>query len=167
VSVDAENDLIYFNTYSPTLDKTTSDRHWHHEITEGQVPGLYGNDSENFVIELDLGGTTTRTLSTNALTVAAGAPTKIGPTQTTEGDEPVNVVLDGVVPGIRYGWFVDLEDAAGHVTRSRLSTFVITAASTPSAPTDVVIEAAGDTVTVEWSAPSDDGGADLEQYEIV
>ncbi|MEE6281715.1 metallophosphoesterase [Georgenia sp. MJ170] len=169
ISVDAENDLMYFNTYSPLLDTATSDGPWHNEIGEGEVPGLYGHDTENFVLEIDLGGTTTRTLATSSLTVAAGEPAQVGSPQHATGDEPVSVVLDDVTPDQRYGWFVELEDAAGHVTRSTVSAFVGGAAATPEAPgtpTDVMATVSGDAITAEWSAPGDDGGAPVEQYEV-
>lgn len=166
ISVDAENDLIYFNTYSPLLDTATSDGPWRNPISEGQVPGLYGHDTENFVLDVDLGGSTTRTLATSSLTVAAGEPSKVGPRQTTVGTDAVSVVLDGVAPDNRYEWYVELADEAGHITRSEVSTFVVTAAEAPGAPTDVVADAVRDAVKVEWSAPLEDGGAPIEQYEV-
>lgn len=72
VSVDAENGLIYFNTWSPMLERAVSDGRWHQDVKEADVPGFHGTDTENYVIELDLGSRTTRTLATEALSVAAG-----------------------------------------------------------------------------------------------
>jgi hypothetical protein len=72
MSVDAENGLIYCNTWSPMLERAVSDGRWHQDVKEADVPGFHGGDTENYVIELDLGSRTTRTLKAEALSVAAG-----------------------------------------------------------------------------------------------
>lgn len=70
ISVDMENKLMYVNTYSAWLDSSASDGQWHHDVPPGAVPGLYGSDTENFVLEIDLGGMTTRTLATESFSFA-------------------------------------------------------------------------------------------------
>ncbi|MEV4571338.1 DUF2341 domain-containing protein [Nonomuraea sp. NPDC049419] len=132
ISVDAENDLIYFNTWSPLLGKATSDGNWHHSVPAGAIPGFHGADSENFALEIDLGGTTKRTLTAKALTAAAGARRQVGDVRTAVGAEQVSVVLNGLKGGGSYEWYAELRDAAGHVTRSAVSTFTVDA--TPSQP---------------------------------
>ncbi|WP_308800030.1 DUF2341 domain-containing protein [Agromyces silvae] len=166
LSVDAENGLLYANTYSPYLDARTSDGPWRQPIAEGAIPGFHGSDSENFVLELDFGGSTTRTLETSSLIMAAGEATRIGPSQGVVGATAATVILEGVRPETAYGWYAELRDGAGHVTRSTTRTIQITAAEAPSAPLDVVATGAGGTVTVSWSAPEDDGGAPVTQYEV-
>lgn len=166
LAVDAENGLLYANTYSPYLDARTSDGPWRQPISESQIPGFHGSDSENFVLELDLGGDDTRTLATASLTAAVGAPMKIGPTQQLVGAESASVVLEGARADVAYQWFAELRDAAGHVTRSSVSSFTITAADAPSAPIDVQASAGASTVTVSWTAPASDGGSPITQYEV-
>lgn len=124
VSIDAENGLIYFNTYSPMLDRTVSDGRWHQSVNETDVPGFHGADTENYVLELDLGSRTTRTLKTEALSLAAGAPVQVG-TMQTRGSETASVVYKVPATGVRHEWYVELTDAAGHVTRGDTSSFVL------------------------------------------
>ncbi|MBF8184562.1 DUF2341 domain-containing protein [Nonomuraea sp. K274] len=132
ISVDAENDLMYFNTWSPLLGKATSDGNWHHEVPEGTIPGFHGADTENFALEIDLGGSTTRTLAAESLTVAAGARQQVGDVRSAVGAEQVSVVLDDVEGGGSYEWYAELRDPAGHVTRSAVSTFTV--AEAPASP---------------------------------
>lgn len=165
LSVDSENGLLYANTYSPYLDKHTSDGPWRQPISEAAIPGFHGADSENFVLELDFGGQTTRTLATESLTLAAGAPVQVGPAQTVVGAQPATVVLEGVRSEVDYEWYAELRDDAGHVTRSTVSNLRVSAAEAPSVPRQVAAEARGSSVTVTWVAPESDGGAPVEQYE--
>ena len=125
LSVDAENGLLYSNTYSPLLDTTTSDGDWHTDIDPENVPGFHGEDSENFVIDLDLGGETERTLSTDSLTLSVGEPVAVAEAVETAGSGPASVVLTGVQPDVEYAWFADLTDAGGNVTRTPLQTFTV------------------------------------------
>lgn len=138
LSVDAENGLLYVNTWSPMLRTAESDRHWHNDLTPGTVAGMHGADTENYVLELDLGGSTTRTLATSGLTLAAGAPEQVGEVATAVGQEPVSVVLDAE-PDVAYEWFAELTDAAGNTTRSRTATFVLRTEQ-PALPLDVTVQ---------------------------
>ncbi|WP_162893344.1 DUF2341 domain-containing protein [Microbacterium halotolerans] len=169
LSFDAENGLLYANTYSPLLDKTTSDGIWHRKIDETKIPGFHGTDSENFVLELDLGGTTTRSVSTSGLSLAVGDPVQVGAPVTSIGDEQVEMVLTGATAGVEYEWYADLEDAAGNITRSPVSVFTVATsdAERPSVPQDVNASAAGaDTVRVSWAPPAQDGGSMIVRYEV-
>lgn len=166
LSVDAENGLLYVNTYSPYLDKTTSDGAWHQPVSEAAIPGFHGADTENYILELDFGGTTTRTLATESLTLAAGEPAEIADAQTVVGTETASVRLRGAKPDVAYEWYAEVRDAAGHVTRSSASTFTLTDAHAPSAPRDVAATVSGDTVTVTWTAPESDGGSPVQDYRV-
>ncbi|GGI09160.1 DUF2341 domain-containing protein [Isoptericola cucumis] len=166
LSVDAENDLLHVNTYSPLLDTATSDGPYRQQVPDGAIPGFHGSDSENFVLDLDLGGSTTRTLATESLTLGAGERAQVGGVQRAVGAEPVTATLDGVQAGTGYEWFVELRDAAGNVTRSAPRTFVTAEAGAPSAPRDVAATVDGADVVVTWAAPADDGGAAVEEYEV-
>ncbi|PJJ63785.1 DUF2341 domain-containing protein [Compostimonas suwonensis] len=168
LSIDTENDLLYVNTYSPYLQRATSENGaWHQPVSESDIPGFHGADTENYVLEMDLGGTTTRTLAADSLTLAVGAPTTIGAAQTTIGAEPVSMDLLGARSGVPYEWYAQLSDGSGHTTRSAVSTFTLTAAEAPDAPQNVQATVDGDTVTVTWSAPASDGGAAVEQYQVL
>lgn len=168
LSIDVENGLLYSNTYSPLLDKTTSDGVWHQQIDETQIPGFHGADSENFVLEIDLGDSTTRTVSTSGLSLTIGEPVRIGSPVESVGDEAVEMVLTGAIPGVEYAWYADLTDAAGNATRSAVSVFTVAEedATAPDAPTGVAATAAGGAVSVSWSAPASDGGAAITAYEV-
>jgi predicted phosphodiesterase len=147
ISVDAENDLLYFNTWSPLLEKATSDGNWHHEVPEGAIPGFHGDDTENFALEIDLGGSTTRTLAAESLTVAAGPREQVGDPQTAVGAEAMSVQLDGADGGVQHEWYVELRDQAGHVTRSAVSTFTLPEGPVAPAWDPDAVYTAGDEVT--------------------
>ncbi|WP_378040852.1 DUF2341 domain-containing protein [Citricoccus parietis] len=168
LSVDAENGILYANTYSPLLDKATSDGNWRQPINPDNVPGFHGTDSENFAIELDLGGSTERTLETGSLSLAVGEPVQLGDPQNSVGAEKIRMPLTGAVPGVEYEWYADLEDAAGHVTRTPVSTFTVTEqnVTAPGEPRDVSASAEDDAVTVAWTQPENDGGAPLTAFEV-
>lgn len=165
LSIDAENGLLYSNTYSPLLDKTTSEGAWHQKIDESQIRGFHGTDSENFVLEIDLGGSSTRTVSTSGLSLAVGAPVQIGEPVQSTGDETVEMVLTGATPGLPYEWYADLTDAAGNTTRSAVSQFTVSedTITAPAAPTGVSASVSGSTVNVSWSAADDDT---VTAYEV-
>lgn len=118
LSVDAENDLIYVNTYSPWLDRTTSDGRWSQEIPKPNTPGYWGENSENYVIEVDLGGTQERTLATSRVTFAAGTPEAIGEPVTLVGDQQGSVSFSPDLD-VTQEWYAVLTDAAGNSVTSR------------------------------------------------
>src|SRR5699024_11787330 len=111
--VDAENGLLYSNTYSPLLDTATSDGDWHSPVDPDNVPGFHGEDSENFVLELDLGGETERTLTTSSLTMTVGEPVAVAEAVETVGEESASVVLTGARPDVEYAWTHPRQHDAG------------------------------------------------------
>jgi LPXTG-motif cell wall-anchored protein len=108
-------------------------------------------------------------VATSSLSLAVGDPVQVGAAVESVGDEKVEMVLSGAVPGVEYEWYADLKDAAGNVTRSPVSLFTIAENNTerPSAPQDVTASAvATDTVRVNWSPPQNDGGSAVLRYEV-
>jgi hypothetical protein len=148
ISVDAENGLLYVNTYSPWLDRWTSDGRWHSAISESTTPGFHGDDSENFVLELDFGGAQERRLATDQVVLTVGEPVLVGAAPLT-GTETFEVSLSTEAPnprlraraaafvlteGIEYAWQAVLTDAAGFATSSAVQTFVPEIAEKPTEP---------------------------------
>ncbi|HTW17422.1 MAG TPA: metallophosphoesterase [Nocardioides sp.] len=118
LSVDAENNLIYVNTYSPWLQRTTSDGRWSQEIPKPSTPGYWGENSENYVIEVDLGGAQQRTLETSRVTFASGAPEALGEPVTLVGDEQGEVTFHPDLD-VTQEWYAVLTDGAGNSVTSK------------------------------------------------
>lgn len=118
LSVDAENNLIYVNTYSPWLQRTTSDGRWSQEIPKPTTPGYWGENSENYVIEVDLGGAQQRTLETSRITFASGAPEAIGDPVRLVGDQRAEVAYQPDLD-VTQEWYAVLTDTSGNSTTSR------------------------------------------------
>lgn len=123
MSVNAENGLLYVNTYSPWLDRTTSDRRWNNPVPEHiQIEGFHGKNAENYVLELDLGSHTTRTLAAQSMTFTAGEPVLVG-TQELVVSGTVEATATGIELGVNYHYFVELTNPAGNTTRSLVGQF--------------------------------------------
>lgn len=92
VQFDLENDLVYFNTYSPLTGETLS------LYGSGQykaTKGLYQKNKDEFAITLDLGATTERSFTTTGITLAAGSASLAG-TKTVRGDTTATVRAIGL-----------------------------------------------------------------------
>jgi glucose/arabinose dehydrogenase len=77
----------------------------------------------------------------------------------TTGD--VRTITLGVVPGARWGFYVNARDAAGNVSQASRTVsvtppFCSPDTTAPSAPTGVTGEAVGTAVTLSWTAATDD-----------
>ncbi len=120
LSVDAENNLIYVNTYSPWLQTTTSDGRWNQGGTNLTpiTPGFHGDNSENYVIEVDLGGTQQRTLETSRVTFSSGAPGALGDPLKLVGAEAGVMEFAPDLDTTRE-WYAVLTDEAGNSTTSK------------------------------------------------
>ncbi|MFS3127801.1 DUF2341 domain-containing protein [Nocardioides sp. Bht2] len=121
LSVDAENGLIHVNTYSPWLQSSTSDGRWNYEMDEAATPGFHGDNAENYVIELDLGGVQTRTLAADRITFSVGAPTQLGEPQSLRGDQAGTVEFSPEL-GVQQEWYAVLTDPSGNSVTSRTRT---------------------------------------------
>ncbi len=136
ISIDAENGLMYVNTWSPWLEKAESEGRWNSPITEVNMPGFHGKTAENYVLELDLGGVQTRTLATDRLTFAVGAPEQVGSTQTLVGDQAGSVEFEPEL-GMTHEWFAELVDPSGNSVRS--ATRTISRVEDPTVPISFAI----------------------------
>lgn len=121
---DVENDLAYFTTYSPYTGETTSP-YGNRQMTG---PGEYHQtDADNFVIPVDLGGTSVRTITTSSLHLATAPDEPVG--------DPVDVVGPGTAsvelparmlrPRTTVRWYAVVTDAAGNSTVSGHRTFAV------------------------------------------
>lgn len=120
---DVENDLIYFNTYSPMTGSTVSP--YGEGTYSGDRGNLYQKNKDEFAIQLDLGGTTIRNLTTNSLTLAAGDNQTIGERQTVVGNGKASITVDGLQSGSSYEWFVTVTDKAGNAITSAPRSFSV------------------------------------------
>ncbi|WP_244931177.1 metallophosphoesterase [Nocardioides sp. W7] len=118
LSVDAENNLIHVNTYSPWLQRTTSDGRWSQEVPKPNTPGYWGENSENYVIEVDLGGVQERTLDASRVTFASGAPETIGDPITLVGDQQGEVAFHPDLD-VSQEWYAVLTDGSGNRVTSK------------------------------------------------
>ncbi len=126
VQFDLENDLVYFNTYSPLTGETLS------LYGSGQykaTKGLYQKNKDEFAITLDLGATTERSFTTTGITLAAGSASLAG-TKTVRGDTTATVRAIGLTKDVTYEWYTVLTDEAGNVTRSLPEHFTAESTST-------------------------------------
>lgn len=123
IQFDVENDLIYFNTYSPMTGSTVSP--YGEGTYSGDRGNLYQKNKDEFAIQLDLGGTSTRNLTTNSLTLAAGDNQKIGEKQTVVGNGKASVTVNSLQAGSSYEWFVTVTDRAGNVVTSAPKSFSV------------------------------------------
>ncbi|CAM3546036.1 DUF2341 domain-containing protein [Marinicrinis lubricantis] len=123
IHFDLENDLVYFNTYSPISGETWSG------LTREPVtnpPGFYKTHMDEFVIPVDFGGTQTRTLTTDSLSISSEDPIQIGQSQTITGSGEVMAQLDHLQESESYEWWVRATDMAGNVTDSVYSSLYVT-----------------------------------------
>ena len=126
IRFDVENDLIYFNTYSPMTGEKVSP--YGNGTYSGDRGNLYQVSKDEFAIRLDLGGTSTRTLTTNSITLAAGENQAVGQPQTVAGDGSASVILEGLQAGVSYEWYATVTDKAGNVTAGAPLSFTATQA---------------------------------------
>lgn len=112
INFDVENNLVYFNTYSPlTGEKTTP---W----AEGkykEIDGLYQKNKDEFAVEVDLGGNQERIFTTSELSISMGTDEKIG-TVTSAGNETVKYKVKDLKKGQGYAWHAATMDSAGNRT---------------------------------------------------
>lgn len=114
IQFDVENNLVYFNTYSPRTGETLS---LYGKGTYSDTDGLYQKNRDEFVIELDLGASSQRSFTTNTLTLAAGDAKEAGSENAT-GNTHVDVTVSDLVAGNTYEWYAVLTDSAGNTTQS-------------------------------------------------
>lgn len=125
--IDLENNLVYFNSYSPI---TGSDAFGFNREPVTETPGMYKVNMEEFVLPVDFGGTSARTLETSSLTMTCGEAQPVGEPQSITGNQKVSVEMEGLVDGMGYEWFVTVTDQAGHTAQSDVMYFEVKPADT-------------------------------------
>ncbi|MDD1772751.1 MAG: fibronectin type III domain-containing protein [Methanomassiliicoccales archaeon] len=74
--------------------------------------------------------------------------------------------ITGLDNGQMYRFTVAAHNSEGTGTVSDPVTVIPSTISTPDAPTDLAVTAGDGSATITWSAPDDDGGADIDYYII-
>lgn len=136
MNFDVENNLIYFNTYSPLTGETTTP--WA-EGTYKQMDGLYQKNRDEFAVEVDLGGNQERTFTTSELSISTTVAEKIG-TVVSRGNETITYEVKDLKAGQGYTWYALTTDSAGNKTITALRSFKT--ADQEKEPTVVGIEIA-------------------------
>lgn len=120
--IDLENDLVYFNTYSPIHDST---EFGFSRLPQTETPGMYKKNMEEFVIPVDFGGNTERSVRTDSLTISCGDAKPLGEAQNIVGSQSVSVDFEGLEMNTGYEWYAVLTDEAGHSTVSKTMQFFV------------------------------------------
>lgn len=74
--------------------------------------------------------------------------------------------ITGLDNGHMYHFTVAAHNSEGTGPVSGTVTAIPSTVSTPDAPTDLTVTAGDGSATISWSAPDDDGGADIDYYVI-
>ncbi len=119
LNFDVENNLIYFNTYSPLTGETATV--WANG-TYSKVDGLYQKNKDEFAISVDLGGSQERTFTTSQLCMTTQSANEVG-AESSKGNETVSYKLSDLKAGQNYTWYAVIEDEAGNQTTTALSGF--------------------------------------------
>ncbi|WP_298856408.1 Ig-like domain repeat protein [uncultured Aquimonas sp.] len=85
---------------------------------------------------------------------------------TTEASTATSCVASPLTPGAGYEFRVRAINAIGASSFSDASTTIVILAATPDAPTDVGATAGNQSATVDWTAPTNDGGAAITSYTV-
>ena len=112
IQFDVENDLIYFNTYSPLTGETLSPIG---SSLEAETEGLYQKNGDEYALNIPLNGDKTRSFTTSALTLSNGNTAFTQTVTMTEG-ESLKVTPIGLEAGVEYLYYATLTDSSGNVT---------------------------------------------------
>ncbi len=119
IQFDVENNLVYFNTYSPLTGETISP---YGAGLDPVAEGLYQKHGDEFAVSVELNGDLTRSFTTKTLLLTAAEPVLTQGITVTEG-EPASVCPEGLTPDQEYGWYVTLTDSSGNSSTSATSLF--------------------------------------------
>lgn len=136
MNFDVENNLIYFNTYSPLTGEYATP--WA-DGAYTKLEGLYQKNRDEFAVEVDLGGNQERTFTTSELSISTTATKKIG-TVVSKGNETITYQVKDLKAGQGYTWYAITTDSAGNETVTALRSFKT--ADQEKEPTIVGIEIA-------------------------
>ena len=114
IQFDVENNLVYFNAYSPLTGETLSP---YGEGLDPEAEGLYQKNGDEFAISVELNGDRDRSFTTKALLMSAAEDTLCQGVTVTEGESAV-VTPQGLTPNGEYLWYVTLRDSSGNESLS-------------------------------------------------
>lgn len=134
INFDVENNLIYFNTYSPLTGEVATP--WASGSYK-EIDGLYQKNKDEFAIKVDLGGDQNRAFTSTDLSFSVEQANKVA-TVTSAGDERITYEVDGLKAGQTYSWYAITKDRAGNATTTVPRSF--TAIEKKAEPTVVGIE---------------------------
>ncbi len=112
IQFDVENDLIYFNTYSPLTGETMSPIG---EALDAPAEGLYQISGDEYALNIPLNGDKTRSFTTSALALSGGNAAFTQNVRIIEG-ESVKFAPKGLCAGREYLYYATLTDSSGNVT---------------------------------------------------
>ncbi len=119
IQFDVENDLIYFNTYSPLTGETLSP---YGAASDPAAEGLYQKNGDEFALAIELNGNQSRSFTTKTLSLSAAQPVQSQGVTVTEG-EAAGITVEGLEPGQEYLWHTILTDSSGNSTVSATASF--------------------------------------------
>ncbi len=85
----------------------------------------------------------------------------------TVGASATGYVDVGVTPGITYRYTVLATNAIGDGAQAPEASITMASATSPSAPTGIIVTQSGGKVTVRWGAPASDGGSPITSYKVM
>lgn len=119
IQFDVENDLVYFNTYSPMTGETLSP---YGSAKDKAAQGLYQKNGDEFALSVALNGDKTRSFTTGSLTLSAGQAERTNTASIPEGQAASFSAAD-LKAGQTYLWHVVLTDSSGNTTVSPAAAF--------------------------------------------
>ena len=121
VQFDVENDLVYFNAYSPLTGETLSP---YGAAKDPEAEGLYQKNGDEFAVTVELNGDDTRSFTTGTLLMSGTETVLRQGVSVTEG-ELATVKPEGLAGGAEYLWYVTLTDSSGNKTLSASAVFTV------------------------------------------
>ncbi|MBE6573773.1 MAG: DUF2341 domain-containing protein, partial [Ruminococcaceae bacterium] len=110
IQFDVENDLVYFNTYSPLTGETLSP---YGAGLDTEAEGLYQKNGDEFALSIELNGDKTRSFATSSLVMTSLKDDFACNVSVIEGDK-VSVASKGLTEGTKYRFYVVLADSSGN-----------------------------------------------------
>lgn len=149
IQFDVENNLVYFNTYSPLTGETLSP---YGKGTYKKVNGLYQKNRDEFAVSIDFGGGQDREVTTQTLTLYASEGEKIGEAEA-KGNREAEILTSAPIGS--HVWYTVMTDPSGNQTTSLPRIFAAEGTLDPTAPVELIARAGEEKAMLAWEAPSD------------